>query len=90
MLFSGEEQGKWGSIHYADYIDETGVDLDLVINLDMVGFPPEETNDFLIEYDNGNVVQDNDKYSLAVANIIKCIGFKIYQSKCNIRCIRKY
>jgi Zn-dependent M28 family amino/carboxypeptidase len=22
VLFSGEEQGKWGSIHYADYIDK--------------------------------------------------------------------
>jgi hypothetical protein len=23
VMFSGEEQGKWGSTHYADYIDET-------------------------------------------------------------------
>lgn len=36
-LFSGEEQGKWGSTHYADHIDRTNVDLDLLINLDMVG-----------------------------------------------------
>ena len=40
----------------------------------MVGFSPEETNDFLIEYDNGNVVQDNNKYSQAVANFIKGIA----------------
>ncbi|MGI0042931.1 MAG: M28 family metallopeptidase, partial [Nitrososphaeraceae archaeon] len=38
VLFSGEEQGKWGSTYYADYIDKTDVDLDLLINLDMVGF----------------------------------------------------
>ena len=36
VLFSGEEQGKWGSTHYADYIDKMDVDLDLLINLDMV------------------------------------------------------
>ena len=77
VLFSGEEQGKWGSTHYADYIDETDVDLDLLINLDMVGFSPEETNDFLIEYDNGNVVQNNDKYSRAVANLIKGVAENI-------------
>jgi Zn-dependent M28 family amino/carboxypeptidase len=74
VLFPGEEQGKWGSTQYADYIDEADVDLDLLINLDMIGFSPEETNDFLIEYDNGNVVQDNDKYSRAIANFIKIIA----------------
>ena len=50
------------------------VDLDLLINLDMVGFSLEETNDFLIEYDNGNVVQDNDRYSQAVASFIKGVA----------------
>jgi Zn-dependent M28 family amino/carboxypeptidase len=76
VLFSAEEQGKWGSIYYSDYIDKMDVDLDLLINLDMVGFSPEETNDLLIEYDNGNVVQDNDKYSRAVASFIKSMAEK--------------
>jgi Zn-dependent M28 family amino/carboxypeptidase len=71
VLFSGEEQGKWGSIHYADYINKTDVDLDLLINLDMIGFSSQGTNDFLIEYDNGNIVQDNDKFSQAIASFIK-------------------
>ena len=75
VLFSGEEQGKWGSSRYADHIDKTEVDLDLLINLDMVGFSSQgSSNDFLIEYDNGNVVQDNDRYSYAVANLIKGIA----------------
>lgn len=74
VLFPGEEQGKWGSTQFADYIDKADVDLDLLINLDMVGFSPDETNDLLIEYDNGNVVQDNDKYSRAVANFVKDIA----------------
>jgi hypothetical protein len=76
VLISGEEQGKWGSRHYADHIDETDVDLDLLINLDMIGFSSQGSNNFLIEYDNGNVVQDNDKYSQAVANFIKDIASK--------------
>jgi hypothetical protein len=74
VLFSGEEQGKWGSTYHADYIDKTDVDLDLLINLDMIGFSPQESNDFLIEYDNGNVVQDNDRYSRAVASFIKDVA----------------
>jgi len=40
----------------------------------MVGFAPEETIELLIEYDNGNTVQDNDRYSLAVANFIKSVA----------------
>jgi Zn-dependent M28 family amino/carboxypeptidase len=73
VLFSGEEQGKWGSTHYADHIDKTD---DLLINLDMVGFSSQGSNDFLIEYDNGNVVHDNDRYSLAVASFIKGVASK--------------
>jgi hypothetical protein len=76
VLFSGEEQGKLGSTYYADYIDKTDVDLDLLINLDMMGFSSDIANDFLVEYDNGNVVQDNDKYSRAVANFIKGVAEK--------------
>jgi Peptidase family M28 len=71
VLFSGEEQGKWGSTYYADYIDKTDSDLDLLINLDMIGFSSQGSNDFLVEYDNGHVVQDNNRYSQAVANFIK-------------------
>jgi hypothetical protein len=76
VLFPGEEQGKWGSTKYADLIDKADVDLDLLINLDMVGFSPERSNNFLVEYDNENVVQDNDKYSRAAANIIKVVANK--------------
>ncbi len=76
VLFSGEEQEKWGSRQYADHIDETDVDLDLLINLDMIGFSSHGSNNFLIQYDNGNVVQDNDKYSKAVANFINDIASK--------------
>ena len=76
VLFSGEEQGKWGSTYYTDMIDKTVVGLDLLINLDMIGFSSQGSNDFLIEYDNGNAVQDNDKYSQTVATYIKGIASK--------------
>jgi Peptidase family M28 len=76
VLFPGEEQGKFGSTYYADHIDKIDVDLDLLINLDMIGFSSDGTNDFLVEYDNGNVVQDNDKHSRAVANFIKDVAEK--------------
>jgi Zn-dependent M28 family amino/carboxypeptidase len=75
-LFPGEEQGKLGSTYYADYIDKKDVDLDLLINLDMIGFSSNGTNEFLVEYDNGNVVQDNDKFSRAAANFIKGVAEK--------------
>jgi Zn-dependent M28 family amino/carboxypeptidase len=74
VLFSGEEQGKWGSTYYADYVDKTDLDLDLLINLDMIGFSSQGSNNFLIEYDTGHVVQDNDRYSRAVANFIKYVA----------------
>jgi Zn-dependent M28 family amino/carboxypeptidase len=74
VLFSGEEQGKLGSTHYADHIDNTDVDLDLLINLDMIGFSSQGINEILIEYDNGNVVQDNDKFSQAVASFIEDVA----------------
>lgn len=76
VLFSGEEQGKWGSKNYADYIDEADIDLELLINLDMVGFQSQGSNNFLVEYDNGNVVQDNDMYSQSIAQFIKDIALK--------------
>jgi Zn-dependent M28 family amino/carboxypeptidase len=76
VLFSGEEQGKWGSKYYADFIDKADIDLDLLINLDMVGFQSQGSNNFLVEYDNGNVVQDNDMYSQSIAQFIKDIALK--------------
>jgi hypothetical protein len=76
VLFSGEEQGKWGSKYYANFIDKKDVDLDLLINLDMVGFQSEGSRNFLIEYDNGNAVQDNDKYSQKIAETIRDMASK--------------
>jgi Zn-dependent M28 family amino/carboxypeptidase len=54
-LFSGEEQGLWGSKHYAKYVKENNIDLHLVINLDMCGvtaFLPSENTTF-VDIDDG-------------------------------------
>ena len=42
----------------------------------MVGFPLEGSSNFLVEYDNRNVMADNDKYSQKIANLIKDIALK--------------
>lgn len=64
-FFSGEEQGLWGSKHYAQYIKEQNVDLHLVINLDMcgvTGFLPSENTTF-VDIDDGStgeVISNNE------------------------------
>jgi hypothetical protein len=40
----------------------------------MIGFSSKGSNDFLVEYDTGHVVHDNDRYSLAAANFIKYVA----------------
>lgn len=39
VFFSGEEQGFWGSKHYAQYIKDNRMDLHAVVNMDMCGEP---------------------------------------------------
>jgi hypothetical protein len=63
VFFSGEEQGQWGSKHYAQHIKENGVDLYLLVNLDMVGSPPSGQKKVIIERDMGNKESNNDRDS---------------------------
>ena len=72
-FFSGEEQGLWGSKHYAEYIQENNINLYRLINLDMVGSPPSRK--VTIERDNNtdprhNNVHSNDNDSIAFGNIM--------------------
>ncbi len=64
IAFSGEEQGLLGSSAYADALQAAGVDVHRVINLDMVGRPPEDGS-VVVESDMGNLVADNDAASQA-------------------------
>ena len=77
VLFSGEEQGLWGSSSYVKYIDKNNrtKTTDLYINFDMLGYTPSnETNKVSLEYDVGNKYIQNDNYSKTIALFIKQIA----------------
>ncbi|HKO41141.1 MAG TPA: M28 family metallopeptidase [Nitrososphaeraceae archaeon] len=77
VLFSGEEQGLWGSEHYVKYLDRNNrtKTIDLYINFDMLGYTPSnETNKVILEYDVGNKHVQNDKYSKTIGQFIKEIA----------------
>ena len=79
VLFSGEEQGFWGSKNYVEYLDKNNrtKNIDLYINFDMIGHPPSnESNKVVLEYDIGNKYKKNDMYSKAIALFIKQIASK--------------
>lgn len=77
VLFSGEEQGLWGSEHYVKYIDKNNrtKTIDLYINFDMLGYTlSNETNKVVLEYDIGNKHVQNDKQSKTIGQFTKEIG----------------
>ena len=77
VLFSGEEQGLWGSSNYVKYIDKNNrtKTIDFYINFDMLGYtPPNETNKVILEYDIGNKYVQNDEHSKTIALFIKQIA----------------
>jgi hypothetical protein len=75
VLFSGEEQGQWGSTAYVKYLESNlqsnNSKLDLVINLDMIGYPALGQGNVSIEYDLGNKFGMNDIYSKKIGQFIK-------------------
>jgi hypothetical protein len=77
VLFSGEEQGLWGSEHYVKYIDKNNrtKTIDLYINFDMLGYTlSNETNKVVLEYDIGNKHVQNDNPSKTIGQFIKEIA----------------
>ncbi len=77
VLFSGEEQGLWGSSSYVKYIDRNNrtKTIDLYINFDMLGYTSSnETNKVILEYDIDNKYVQNDKYSKTIALFINQIA----------------
>ena len=59
--FNGEEQGLIGSQACAEIAGRDQWPIDLVINMDMIGFSSSShPNKVVIEYDQGNVVATND------------------------------
>jgi Peptidase family M28 len=76
VLFSGEEQGQWGSTAFVKHLQANDIKPDLVINLDMIGYPSLGLDKVAIEYDQGNKSKTNDKYSKKVGELIKEIASK--------------
>lgn len=65
VFFSGEEQGLWGSTHYAQLIKDRNEDLYAVVNLDMcaeAGFLVSN-NATNVDIDDGGSVSSNDEAS---------------------------
>jgi len=64
--FGGEEQGLFGSAHCADIAHREHWPIELVINMDMVGFPNgTPANRVVVEFDQGNHNPQNDAVSKA-------------------------
>jgi Zn-dependent M28 family amino/carboxypeptidase len=76
VLFSGEEQGQWGSMSYAKYLESNNMRIDLIINLDMIGYPALGQGNVSIEFDLGNKFATNDIYSKRVGQFIKQTALK--------------
>lgn len=70
-FFSGEEQGFWGSKHYAQYLKDNNVNLHRLINLDQVGYSPSAQQLAIVERDMGNVVPTNDQDSQAFSQTME-------------------
>lgn len=67
--FSGEEQGYVGASAYATFANAGGMQIPLLINLDMVGHPESPAiPTIIVEHDIRNHVRTNDAPSLAFAN----------------------
>lgn len=66
--FSGEEQGLVGSTAYAAFANSSGMQIPLLINLDMIGHPENPADPtIVVEQDLGNDVATNDAPSQAFA-----------------------
>jgi hypothetical protein len=76
VLFPGEEQGQWGSTAFVKHLQANDIKPDLIINLDMIGYPSLGLGKVAIEYDQGNKSKINDKYSKEVGEFIKEIAPK--------------
>ena len=64
--FGGEEQGLFGSAHCADVAAVQHWPIELVVNMDMVGFPNgTPANRIVVEFDQGNRNPQNDAVAKA-------------------------
>jgi Peptidase family M28 len=89
VLFSGEEQGQWGSSAYVKQHQTNNTKLDLAMNLDMVGYPSLGLGKVIIEHDLGNKNTTNDEYSKNVAKFIAQIDSEYTNLEASVRQLGK-
>ena len=89
VLFSWEEQGQWGSKAYAQDLRANDTEVDMIMNLDMIGYPPRGLNQVVIEYDYGNKVRANDMFSLNTAQVIENIAQEYTNLETSLRTLGK-
>ena len=89
VLFSGEEQGQWGSTVYAKHLQANDTRFNAVVNLDMIGYPPDGLNKVTIEYDLGNKITTNDIYSRNTAHFIENIASEYTNLETTLRTLGK-
>ena len=85
VLFSGEEQGQWGSTAYVKHLQPNNTKVDLVMNLDMIGYPALGLDNVSIEYDLGNKFTTNDIYSKKVGQFIEQIALDYANLETSLR-----
>lgn len=85
VLFSGEEQGQWGSTVYAKHLQTNDSRFTTVVNLDMIGYPPHGLNKVTVEYDLGNKITTNDIYSKNTAHFIENIASEYTNLETSLR-----
>ncbi|MEX3014364.1 M28 family metallopeptidase [Gymnodinialimonas hymeniacidonis] len=71
MAFAGEEQGFYGSAAIAEFARAEGWPIEMMINLDMLGWrPPNPAMPMIVEYDMGNAVAGNDAASASFGQMM--------------------
>jgi hypothetical protein len=88
-LFSGEEQGQWGSTVYAKYLQANDTRFNTVMNLDMIGYPPHGLNKVTVEYDLGNKITTNDVNSKNTAHFVENVASEYTDLETSLRTLGK-
>jgi len=71
VAFAGEEQGFYGSAACAEIAQAEGWPIEVMLNLDMLGWrPPDPNMPMIVEYDQGNAVPSNDAAAEAVGRML--------------------
>jgi Zn-dependent M28 family amino/carboxypeptidase len=72
VLFSGEEQGLWGSTAYVQSLRREQPDIKLVFNVDQIGYPPKDRALFVDRDEGGR--RENNAASAALVERVRALA----------------